>query len=653
MAIRSFKELSSLKKRYIAIISSIIAIMALVVVASITYSRMQRGGQVISEVLADQRVLVKTMMSDANRMSVIYSAIESGEAVSDRNRLETKLVNTRQDLEMAVVDYDKNLENILAGRVENKYGEFTIWTRNMKVMQGQIEENSRIWLEQKERYETIISSDVDSREFLEALVYVNENTENLIRETTALAEIFSNINVEAYSDYNRVISIIVGLVGILILFTLYEFYKYLFLPLGELYTGFKKMGFDTLTEAKGAGVKSVTNEIKEIMDGIMRSMELTEDLNGSMSFDESLNHIYESFKGYIPYSYIGIALFKNTEDDTIVGSYGIGNERITNDLMADIIGYEVSAGETSLIDIVKTGEPRVINDLESHVEGEYRRKYNDIILKAGVRSSITLPLIAGNRCIGFIFFSSDKKNIYNDRHIKFLSLLGSSISIAFQKNIFIEDLLYSSLLALTKISEEKDQDTGEHLVRMREYSTKLTKLMKRDSRFKHRIDSKFVIDIEKFSPMHDIGKVGIPDRILLKPGKLSYDEFEVMKTHTTNGAKVLREAENNIKRSGKSMFEMGIDIAETHHEKWDGSGYPKGLKGSEIPLAGRIVALADVLDALLTRRPYKEPFSFERAMEIIHEGKGNHFDPDIVEIFEDNIDSFKYIYNKSLNGKLK
>lgn len=364
-----------------------------------------------------------------------------------------------------------------------------------------------------------------------------------------------------------------------------------------------------------------------------------------------MEKIYDSFIDYIPYSYIGIALLnseKNSNEVYIKGSYGVGRNQKMKAAMTDILGYEVSLLKTSLGNIVETGQPRIINDLEEHVEGKPIKGYNKILLRSGIKSSITLPLMINESCIGFIFFSSDRKNVYKENHISFLRVLSNSIAIAFQQNIYIEDLLYSTLLALTKISEEKDKDTGEHLIRMSEYSTKLARLMSKDKRFKGQIDSKFIVDIEKFSPMHDIGKVGVPDNILLKPGKLNENEFNVMKNHTLNGARVLREAENNIVKSGNSVFKMGIEIAESHHEKWDGTGYPKGLKEYEIPLSGRIVALADVLDALLSKRSYKDAFSFEKATEIILDSKGTHFDPDIVDIFIDNIDEFQLIYKKSL-----
>jgi putative two-component system response regulator len=128
------------------------------------------------------------------------------------------------------------------------------------------------------------------------------------------------------------------------------------------------------------------------------------------------------------------------------------------------------------------------------------------------------------------------------------------------------------------------------------------------------------------APMHDIGKIGIPDDILLKPGKLDSEEWKIMKQHTIIGANIL-------KGSKIAFVRMGATIALTHHEKWDGSGYPKGLSAKQIPLAGRIVALADVFDALTSKRPYKEAFSIEKSNQIIEQGRGNHFDPDVADAF--------------------
>jgi putative two-component system response regulator len=143
------------------------------------------------------------------------------------------------------------------------------------------------------------------------------------------------------------------------------------------------------------------------------------------------------------------------------------------------------------------------------------------------------------------------------------------------------------------------------------------------------------------SPMHDLGKIGIPDQILLKPAKLDPAEWEIMKQHTVIGAKIL-------KGSDAEFIRLGEIIAQSHHEKWDGSGYPNSLKGIDIPIAGRITAIADAFDALTSKRPYKEPFSVEKSLAIIRKGRGNHFDPDVVDAFfaiQDEILNIKKEYD--------
>ena len=188
-----------------------------------------------------------------------------------------------------------------------------------------------------------------------------------------------------------------------------------------------------------------------------------------------------------------------------------------------------------------------------------------------------------------------------------------------------------TVFALAKLSESRDNETGAHLERMSRYTLALARCMSQRDKYRE-ILTDSVLDMLFFSsPLHDIGKVGIPDAILLKPGKLTVDEFDIMKLHTVIGGQTLDAA--NDEAENDTFLEMGRDIAYAHHEKWDGSGYPNGLSGTDIPLPARITALGDVYDALTSRRPYKEPFSHEKAKGIIVEGKGTHFDPDVVDTF--------------------
>lgn len=262
-----------------------------------------------------------------------------------------------------------------------------------------------------------------------------------------------------------------------------------------------------------------------------------------------------------------------------------------------------------------------------------------------MRSSITLPLSVNGKPLGFLFFSSAHTHVYTDMHVRFLANIRNALALSFEKDIFVDDLVYSSTLALAKMAEAKDEDTAVHLDRMKEYTVLLAKRLKERGVYAEELTAEFIRALEKFSPMHDIGKVGIRDDVLRKPGKLDPDELVHMRTHASYGANVLREAEENIARSGRTLFAMGIRIAAYHHEKWDGSGYPTGIAGLKIPLEARIVALADVFDALTTRRPYKEPFTFEDSIEIIRKDRGTHFDPSIADVFFQDIAIFREYYD--------
>jgi len=186
-----------------------------------------------------------------------------------------------------------------------------------------------------------------------------------------------------------------------------------------------------------------------------------------------------------------------------------------------------------------------------------------------------------------------------------------------------------TIFRLSRAAECKDEDTGAHIQRMSHYSAAVARQMG--------LNDSTVEAMLYAAPMHDVGKIGIPDQILLKPGRLDPDEWEIMKQHTTIGAKIMEG-------SDAEFIKLAEVIALTHHEKWDGSGYPRGLKGSEIPLAGRIAAVADVFDALTSKRPYKEPFPIEKSFAIIKESRGSHFDREVVDALfavEDEILSFK------------
>jgi putative two-component system response regulator len=194
------------------------------------------------------------------------------------------------------------------------------------------------------------------------------------------------------------------------------------------------------------------------------------------------------------------------------------------------------------------------------------------------------------------------------------------------------------IFALARLAESRDTDTGEHLERVRTYSRIIAEYLSHQRKFQGTINADYVRLIYLTSPLHDIGKVAIPDSVLLKPGPLTHEEFEVMKSHTIKGAATLEAALREYPAA--HYLRMARDIAASHHEWYDGTGYPAGAAGEKIPLCGRIVALADVYDALTSRRIYKDAYSHDKAKAIVLQSRGTHFDPDIVEAFLANEDKF-------------
>jgi len=265
-------------------------------------------------------------------------------------------------------------------------------------------------------------------------------------------------------------------------------------------------------------------------------------------------------------------------------------------------------------------------DMEDRVKG----------IEAGCDDFISKPfdkmeLLARVRSLLKVKAYNDLMQNYRKELEVEVTLRTEELKQAFEK---IKAASLDTIYRLSMAAEFRDDDTGAHIKRMSLYTAAIARSM---GLTEHAIEN-----ILYAAPMHDLGKIGIADLILLKPAGLTPAEWEIMKQHTLIGAKIL-------KGSDAEFIRLGEVIALSHHEKWDGSGYPTGLKGIEIPIACRITAIADVFDALTTKRPYKEAFSVEKSLAIIREGRGNHFDPDVVDAFlsiQDEILTIKKQYNE-------
>jgi PAS domain S-box-containing protein len=279
-------------------------------------------------------------------------------------------------------------------------------------------------------------------------------------------------------------------------------------------------------------------------------------------------------------------------------------------------------------------------DTESDIFGEIVNKiYTDnalhgmqLQLKIGEDIRIDVEL-SGNRVV------MEQKSIFIQLIFRDISITKRMERQILESERLIDTSRQAAIFGLAKLAETRDDETGAHLDRIRLYVHILAKELKKKPGMNEIITNDFTENIFLSSILHDIGKVGIPDRILLKPGKLTKDEFDIMKSHCIFGSTTLKGAETSTETT--SFLQMGQEITHYHHEKWDGTGYPEGLSGNKIPLPARIVALADVYDALTTRRVYKPAYEHELSKKIIVQGRGEHFDPDIVEAFLQCENEFK------------
>ncbi len=280
----------------------------------------------------------------------------------------------------------------------------------------------------------------------------------------------------------------------------------------------------------------------------------------------------------------------------------------------------------SLVELKDSRAPRVVDDIDASFRAT--STHTDWLKSRNYRSSYTLPIFRGAALSAFLFFDSTQRAAFTPLVRGVLDQFADIIAQLYLLRLSAVHHLIGAVDIATGLARIRDVETGRHLERMAKYS----RLIGRGVAGRYGLDDEAIEYLHLFAPLHDIGKVGIPDAILLKPGKLDPDEFEIMKTHTTLGFEAIVRAESSL---GHSMpfLRFAKEITLSHQEKWDGSGYPQGLAGEAIPVSARLMALADVYDALISRRVYKPAFTHEEARDIIVSGRGRHFDPDVVDAF--------------------
>ena len=303
-----------------------------------------------------------------------------------------------------------------------------------------------------------------------------------------------------------------------------------------------------------------------------------------------------------------------------------------------LVNYSVRLSEiASLNDIARDGTPRILNDLAERADGQ--GVHTQKLLKDGFRASLTYPFYHNGRIQGFLFFNSRNAGVFSGGLLDMLNVFSQVISsLVIRETTFVRTVT-AAIRTAQNITRLKDEETGAHLERMADYS----RLIAASLAGSHGLSDEFIEYVHLFAPMHDIGKVAVPDAILLKPGKLSPEEFTVIKSHATVGRKIIDNMVSEFAMDGFPHIQMLRNIVELHHETMDGNGYPQGLSGADIPIEARICAVADVFDALTSNRPYKSAWDNETAFMILRDMSETKLDSDCVEALISNSEKINEI----------
>jgi HD-GYP domain-containing protein (c-di-GMP phosphodiesterase class II) len=346
--------------------------------------------------------------------------------------------------------------------------------------------------------------------------------------------------------------------------------------------------------------------------------------NGVETLNDSLGRLHREVREYFPFVVrIAVALYdaQTGEIKTFLHSPGDASP---------LTEYRIALASAGWLDEVRRSRrARVIDELDAAVLGH--QEHSERILAADYRASYTVPIFDDRGFLGFVFFNSDQARVFTPRVIRQLDLFVRIISLTLENALRSVDVLSGGLRLLREISAFRDAETGSHLSRMSYYAERIARRIAPEIGR----DDAWVEYVRLFAPLHDIGKIGIPDAILLKPGGLTEAEYQTMKEHPVKGEEILTSLIRDLSLGGMQHIDALRHIARHHHERWDGKGYPDGLAGADIPVEARIIRIADVFDALTSKRCYKEAWSIERASAFLREGAGAEFDPRCVELFLD------------------
>jgi len=595
--------MKTIKNKMFGIYGMVFVALMMTVIGAFVAVDTQRQHLVLTELLSKQKLLVER---------VTFSTINASETgLANKERFQEKLEENQAALHeyTGAVDFMLNAFTIKEYPLDGKVVELKFRDEFLIIFDNALDESKTQWLEAKADVEWLLNPEHLSDE----VVY-----EAKLDEFRAL-----NLQLIANSDHltkicreeatrKRIIANVIQGTSIAGAFIIFAYMVFMMnrdfkQPLEEIQGVFTRMGtgrFDLrLKREREDEFQTLFTSFNHFADSLEAIRTIEHQVLREDSVFDVLSFVKREFKAFASFDKLAI-VYQDTNEDVVSLS-------IEKDVLV----------EEKLVDM---------------------QVYKDI--KQLDNQTIVLPIKIHEAYLGYA--KIETQGTFTQKDKTFIETLGPTLSFVMYKNLLFRDLLAIVTDGLADLAESRDPETRLHLTRMSTYSLLIAKEMRRSEKYKNVIDDEFLSNIKLTAPMHDIGKISVPDNVLLKPGRLTDEEFDIMKTHAYNGSVVLKKIHDRFDRYNLKYFDMAAEIALCHQEKFNGSGYPNGISGTEIPLSARISALADVFDALTSKRPYKDAFSLEKSYGIIKDSKGTHFDPDVVDAFFETIDTIESTYDK-------
>jgi HD-GYP domain-containing protein (c-di-GMP phosphodiesterase class II)/HAMP domain-containing protein len=526
----------------------------------------------------------------------------------------------------------RELDTDLTGRHDKLY---CTWDNQSK---SQLARTAEVWRTFRAGMAEKLGDDTEQPRLNWGAEYIVTHGDALIGASAELADAFQMMMEEKLAEIRLINQIVLALAAVLMIGLLALIYRNLVRPLRHTMAGFARVARGDLGHQLPIAVDNeigqLTHAFNRLSERLHALFRLTDRIGQGRTLDDSLRFVSEEFRGFLPVDWVGL-FFLSADGKRWVLERQYGHDRKALPGHSDFIvtADELRARQPCVIDSINYGEQPV----DSLLAGLQRH---------GLGSATLLPMTGSGQSQALLVFASHDTHSYTAEHTEFLANVAGQITHALDKTVFLESLVVAAVQGLAKLAESRDPETGDHLLRMSLYAAIIAEELGENGEYREQISAAYVREVYQFAPMHDIGKVGITDSILLKPGRLDETERREMERHPLIGGEVLRRCESQVNSLGYNIFRIAIEIAESHHEKFDGSGYPKKLRGVDIPLSARIVAVADVFDALTSRRPYKEAWPIDRALKLLDEESGRHFDPVVLAAFQRALPRILEIYEE-------